>query len=120
MIEKEDPLFFIGAPLCTVFWSMQNINQRHNVGEAWEMKYQQGLTHLDFVVQLYWEKISRGRIFIHEHPATASSRGLPLIQELERPAGVQVVIGDMCRWGMTPDKDTSPDEATRLVKKPPK
>ena len=63
LIEKEDPLFLIGAPPCTVFSSMQNINQRHNVGEAWEVKYQQGLSHLEYAVQLYWEQISRGRFF---------------------------------------------------------
>ena len=50
LIEKEDPLFLIGAPPCTVFSSMQNINQRHNVGEAWEAKYQQGLSHLEYAV----------------------------------------------------------------------
>ena len=120
LIERKDPLFLLGAPPCTVFSSMQNINQKHNVGELWEMKCQQGLTHLEFAVQLYWEQISRGRFFIHEHLATASSWGLPLIQELERHPGVQVVIGDMCRWGMTLDKDTSLEETTRLVKKPTK
>ena len=67
LIEREDPLVLIGAPPCTVFSSMQNINQRHNVGEAWEEKYQQGLAHLEYAVQLYWEQISRGRFFIHEH-----------------------------------------------------
>ena len=51
LIEREDPLFLIGAPPCTVFSSMQNINQRHNVGEAWELKYQQGLAHLEYAVQ---------------------------------------------------------------------
>ena len=70
-------------------------------GEAWEVKYQQGLSHLEYAVQLYWEQISRGRFFIHEHPATATSWGLPLIRELERHPGVQIVTGDMCRWGMT-------------------
>ena len=120
LIEREDPLFLIGAPPCTVFSSMQNINQRHNVGEAWELKYQQGLAHLEYAVQLYWEQISRGRFFIHEHPATASSWGLPLIQELERHPGVQVVTGDMCRWGMTLNKDTSDEEPSKLVKKPTK
>ena len=120
LIEREDPLFLIGAPPCTVFSSMQNINQKHNVGEVWELKYQQGLAHLEYAVQLYWEQISRGRFFIHEHPATASSWGLPLIKELERHPGVQVVTGDMCRWGMTLDKDTSDEEPARLVKKPTK
>ena len=115
LIEKEDPLFLIGAPPCTVFSSMQNINQRHNVGEVWELKYQQGLAHLEYAVQLYWEQISRGRFFIHEHPAAASSWGLSLIKELERHPGVQVVTGDMCRWGMTQKKDTSDEEPTKLV-----
>ena len=73
LIEREDPLFLIGAPPCTVFSSMQNSNQKHNVGEQWEVKYQEGLTHLEFAVQLYWEQIPRGRFFIREHPAIASS-----------------------------------------------
>ena len=120
LIEKEDPLFLIGAPPCTVFSSMQNINQRHHVGEAWEVKYQQGLSHLEYAVQLYWEQISRGRFFLHEHPATATSWGLSLIKELERYPGVQIVTGDMCRWGMTLEKDTTGDEPVRLVKKPTK
>ena len=112
LIEREAPLFLIGAPPCTVFSSMQNINQRRNVGEAWEVKYQQGLAHLECAVQLYWEQISRGRFFIHEHPATASSWGLPMIK-VERHPGVQIVTGDMCRWGMTLEKDTPVDETTR-------
>ena len=112
LIEKEDPLFLIGASPCTVFSSMQNINQKHNVGEAWETRYQQGLTHLEYAVPLYWEQISRGRFFIHEHPATASSWGLPMIKELERHPGVQIVTGDVCRWGMTLEKDTPVDETT--------
>ena len=120
LIEREDPLFLIGAPPCTVFSSMQNINQKHNMGQQWELKYQEGLTHLEFAVQLYWEQISRGRFFIHEHPATASSWGLPLIQELERHPEAQILTGDMCRWGVTLEKDTSLEDATRLVKKPTK
>ena len=85
-----------------------------------EVKYQQGLGHLEYAVQLYWEPISRGRFFIHEHPATASSWGLAMIKELERHPGVQVVTGDMCRWGMTLEKDISTDEPIRLIKKPTK
>ena len=67
------------------------------------------LVILEYAVQLYWEQISRGRFFIHEHPATASSWGLAMIKELERHPGVQVVTGDMCRWGMTLEKDISTD-----------
>ena len=65
-------------------------------------------------MQLYWEQISRGRFFLHEHPATATSWGLPLVKELERHPGVQIVTGDMCRWGMTLDKDASGEEAVKF------
>ena len=116
LIEKEDPLFLIGAPPCTVFSSMQNINQKYNIGDAWEVKYQQGLSHLEFAVQMYWEQIFRGRFFLHEHPATATSWGLPLVRELERHPGVQIVTGEMCRWGMTLEKDDFGEEPVRLGK----
>ena len=33
---------------------------------------------------------------------------------------MQVVTGDMCRWGMTLEKDISMEDATKLVKKPTK
>ena len=70
-------------------------------------------------VQLYWEQISRGRFFIHEHPATASSWGLPLIQELERHPGVQVVTGDQLLsmfQGLWSGEESDPNPALR--KKP--
>ena len=40
-IEREDPLILLGAPPCTVFSPMQNINQKHHIGEAWEKKKQE-------------------------------------------------------------------------------
>ena len=41
-IGHEDPLVLIGAPPCTVFSPMQNINQKHHQGETWAKKYQEG------------------------------------------------------------------------------
>ena len=43
-----------------------------------------------------------------------------MVKELERHPGVQVVTGDMCRWGMTLEKDIIEDETVKLVKKPTK
>ena len=43
-----------------------------------------------------------------------------MVQELERHPGVQIVTGDMCRWGMTLDKDDSGEDPVQLVKKPTK
>ena len=80
-IEREDPLILLGAPPCTVFSPMQNINQKHHVGDAWEKKKQDGIDLLLFVTQCYWDQVERGMFFLHEHPATASSWGLTALQE---------------------------------------
>ena len=103
-----------------VFSSMQNINAKYNIGEAWEQKCNQGLMLLEFAIDSYWSQVARGRFFLREHPATASSWNLPIVQELERHPGVQVVVGDMCRWGMSIEGDTEEDKGPRLVKKPTK
>ena len=68
----------------------------------------------------YWDQIARGRFFLHEHPATATSWSLPQIQELERHPRVQTVVGDMCRWGMTVATRGEEEEHHKLVKKPTK
>ena len=82
-IEKEDPLILLGAPPCTVFSPMQNINQKHHIGDAWGKKKQDSMDLLLFATQCYWDQIERGMFFLHEHPATASSWGLNALQELE-------------------------------------
>ena len=120
-IEREDPLILLGAPPCTVFSPMQNINQKHHIGEAWEKKKQEGIDLLLFATQCYWDQIERGMFFLHEHPATASSWGMDALQELEAYPGVHVVTTDMCRWGMRVRDEIPEDQGQPyLVKKPTK
>ena len=95
LIEREDILFLVGAPPCTVFSSMQNINQKHNVGELWEMKYQQGLTHLEFAVNCIGRE-SPGGDSSYMNILLNLPGKLPVIQELEKHPGVQIVTGDRC------------------------
>ena len=119
--EKEDPLILLGAPPCTVFSPMQNINQKHHIGDAWEKKKQDGMDLLLFATQCYWDQIERGMFFLHEHPATASSWGLNALQELEAYPGIHVVTADMCRWGMRVRDEIPEDQGQPyLVKKPTK
>ena len=119
-VNRENPLILIGAAAVTVFSSMQNINAKHNIGEAWEEKCTQGLSMLEFAISMYWDQIERGRFFLHEHPANATSWSLPQVQQLERHPGVQVVVGDMCRWGMKVASDERNEGDAKLVKKPTK
>ena len=77
---------------------------------------------LQFSVEVYWDQISRGKFFLHEHPATASSWDLPCIPELAEHPGVIIVTGDMCRWGMylPEESENQGTEQSVLVKKPTK
>ena len=121
-ITKCDPLIVLAAPPCTVFSSMQNTNQKHHGTPEWEKKCEDGLTLLQFSVDVCWDQISRGKFFLHEHPATASSWDLPMIRELAEHLGVTIVTGDMCRWGMhlTEERENQGTDQSVLVKKPTK
>ena len=120
-IAREDPLILIGAPPCTVFSPMQNINQKHQHGPAWEQKYQEGCDLLLFASRCYWDQIEQGKFFLHEHLATASSWNMECMTELAAHPGVYSVKGDMCRWGMKV-RDEIPEDASQpyLIKKPTK
>ena len=121
-IAKGDPLIVLGAPPCTVFSSMQNINQKHHGTPEWQSKYEEGLSLLQFSVEVYWDQVARGKFFLHEHPATASSWDLQMIKELAEHPGVLTVTGDMCRWGMhlSEESHNQGTEQSVLVKKPTK
>ena len=85
----------------------------------WEKKYEDALALLHFAVDVYWDQVSRGKSYLHEHPATASSWDVPAIRELAEHPGV---TGDMCRWGMhlTEEKEDQGADQAVLVKKPTK
>ena len=118
----SDPLIIFGAPPCTVFSSMQNISQKHHGTPEWQSRYEEGLLLLQFSVDVYWDQVARGKFFLHEHPATASSWDLPMIRELAEHPGVIIVTGDMCRWGMylPEESHNQGTDQSVLVKKPTK
>ena len=121
-IAMSDPLIVLGAPPCTVFSSMQNIDQKYHGTPEWQSKYEQGILLLQFSVDVYWDQVARGKFFLHEHPAAASSWDLPMIKELAEHLGVLIVTGDMCRWGMhlPEESHNQGTEQSVLVKKPTK
>ena len=85
-------------------------------------KYDDGLILLQFSVDVYWDQVARGKFFLHEHLATDSSWGLPMIWELAVHPGVTIATGDICRWGMhlVEHKETQGIDQSILVKKPTK
>ena len=96
-----DPLIVLAVPPCTVFHRCRIVTKSI-------MEPQNGKRNMRMVSHSYdfqdvcWDQISRGKFFLHEHPATASSWDLPMIRESAEHPGVTIVTGDMCRWGMDP------------------
>ena len=92
----EQPLLLVGSPPCVAFSTMQNFAKD---SQAWRAKLREGLQHLEFVCKLYKLQHASGRFFLHEHPKSAASWKLWMIQEVVRLPGVVVAECDQCAYG---------------------
>ena len=63
-------------------------------------KVVEGKVLLKFALDVYFWQLRRGRYFVHEHPATATSWKLPDVQRLSREMGVECIVNDACMFGM--------------------
>jgi hypothetical protein len=82
-VENEKPLLIIGSPMCTSFSQLQRLNGGISI-ERWE----EAVEHIKFVTELYEVQHKGGRLFLHEHPAQASSWALKSVQDLSTKKGV--------------------------------
>ena len=99
LIQKTRPLVLIGSPMCTMFSTLRNMNVAKG-SEEWNRKWANACKHMEFVAKLYELQIREGRFFIHENPMNATSWKLPCIEKIMRRAGVQVVVADLCAYGL--------------------
>ncbi len=101
MIRQCKPYLVIGSPPCTLFSSMQNMNEgkrRNQEEHGAMMKAAKG--HIKFCTELYRMQMSEHRYFLHEHPCTATSWRMPEIVKLMGEFEVDTEICDMCAYGM--------------------
>ncbi len=61
---------------------------------------ERGVRHLRLCVERYKQRHSKGRYFLHEHPAAADSWDDEEMKKLQAIDGVFTVTGPMCAWGM--------------------
>ena len=96
MIEKQDPDWIVGAPPCTPFsiWN-HGINFKKMDPDKVKALIAEGLVHLRFVCSLYRYQMSRGKFFLHEHPASALSW-----RAIEKLPLVHMITGDQCMYGL--------------------
>ena len=100
--------------MCTAFSRLQNWNFNKMSKEKREGIINAGREHLKFCMLLYRIQHENGMYFLHEHPHSATSWGMPEVKEVMGLEGVEMVKGDMCAFGMYQDTE----EGEKLVMKP--
>ena len=74
----------------------------------------EGITHLHFMIKLYWKQLNAGTHFVHEHPRSARSWADDVMQELLADERVGTTVSDQCEYGLvTPGPNGEPIPAKK-------
>ena len=97
-MKDEKPLLLIGSPMCTALSAWQHINNLPGKRDPAivEKEMQKAMVHIAFCCELYEYQVSRGRYFLHEHPASATSWRTDEIKRIMNLEGVSKVVADQC------------------------
>ena len=101
MINDLQPQWIMGSPPCTAFciWNY-GYNYKHMKKSDVDAKLEEGRRHLSFCAYLYRKQLAKGRYFLHEHPANASSWKEPCIVQLIADLDLHLTTSPMCAYGM--------------------
>jgi hypothetical protein len=102
-LQREKPKLVIGSPPCTLFSRLQALNL-HTQGPEWKAEFEkrrvQAVAHIEFCIRLFRLQRNRGDYFLFEHPESADSWNLPIVQEFLQTDGVQTSVVDQCMYGL--------------------
>ena len=118
-IQEEKPLFLIGSPCCTLWSSLQALSEARRDPEEVKRAKIKALVHMEFVAELYREKVLAGRYFLHEHPLCATSLQLECIKEVMAMPGVGSEWGDQCQYGQEESTGQPVKKPTRWMSNSP-
>ena len=85
--------------MCTMFSSLQNFAKGIRKADLSE-RFNEAKKHIQFVVGLYEEQWEEGSLFLHDHPATATSWALEELKNLEANTGAHIYVADQCMYGL--------------------
>ena len=114
MLKQDQPNLVVVCPPCTVFSNLQWLTGDPWVSDPEAMKA--AIELVNFGVRVCKEQLRNGRLFVFEHPLSASSWNLESMKALRKSEGVYQAIGHMCAFGMT-SKFSVHSEEEGLVKK---
>ncbi len=102
MLEVDEPFMLITCPMCGAFSQLQELfNYPKLDRSAIKEKLEAAMSHLKFTMDLCMAQHRAGRLFLFEHPSSASSWECQMVKELQVLAGVQTIKFDFCMLGMT-------------------
>ena len=98
-IRDEEPVLLIGYPMCRAFNTLIELTQAGKPSE-FELKnlVEHCVTHLKFCFRMYDTQRNAGRLFLHEHPWDAWSRGLSFVKDMAEMDGVHKTNGNLGRF----------------------
>ena len=98
--EEEKPWLLTASPPCTMFCVLQNLSLHKRDAQEVSEQMEAAIKHLGFAVFLCLKQAAEGRKFMLEHPASASSWQLVLMNKLLMTHGARRVTFDFCDLGM--------------------
>ena len=101
LLKSDEPLMLVACPMCDPFSQLNEVfNYPKQQKQDVENKIEDGLKHIKFTVELCLMQYQAGRLFLFEHPASASSWSAQSLQLLRSLQGVHHVNFDFCTLGM--------------------
>ena len=105
------------SPPCTMFSALQymfrNFSKMDRV--TFERRMTDALLFVEHSMSLAARQMARGRAFFFEHPATATSWGLPEVLSVARMSGVYAVNFDQCMLGLQAPSGRPFKKRTRIL-----
>ena len=95
-------MLLVLSPPCTAFSALQRLwNYKRMSQEAVARQWSHGMVFLTHSMECARVQVQQGRLFAFEHPASATSWGTSVVQEVSKLPGVMKVTFDQCMLGLT-------------------
>ena len=114
-LEEDAPLVVTLGPECKVFSQMRRISlDKMDPKTKWEAEMR-GVFQLHFAAQVARFQWERGRLFLLEHPAYASSWSTNIMKEMLSWRGVRIILADQCMMGLQVHPDGPSRKRTGFI-----
>ena len=87
LLHKHKPWLLTVSPPCTLFSALQALSGGVRDAEA----MQKAVEMVNFAVKMCMAQVRAGRLFVFEHPASASSWRLPSLVEMVPPSDMYML-----------------------------